>query len=516
VPTSVSHRLLAVVVSALFGLLAPGCRVNIEEPSTIPSATELYFPAGLVKDPELPLLYISNGNSDLRYGGGTLQVADLARFDCALSAARGRPVDPLLCPTATADAATCAADVLDPLVLNCPASTFLFSEATVKLGNFAGAMALQRRDNPSDATDRGRRRLFVAVRGDPSITWIDVDTRLATGTGRGLLDCFNDETESRLAGGLPLDDKTGLPSPVSCDLEHLVQQNLCVGQTGCVPGSPASNQVIPSEPFALSYDEGARADGTTFRRLVVSHLSPGQVTVLDASSTPFVSTVSAPLFSPDGAGRRGAFSIAPRQAGVENSLFYATTTTAPRLQTFRIDSRDGVVPADPVTLTGLFAANSDYRQLAFEPGGNRAFLTLGAPPSLLVLDTRVRPELGSPSLPVNQPIDAVSVCPGPSNVVLRPTVDPATGEARSRLFVVCFQTGQVMEVDPDHPRVLETITVGRGPNQLVFDDGGRRPRAYVAHFLESTIGVIDLEPGSPTERRLVARLGLPIPPPANP
>jgi hypothetical protein len=34
-------------------------------------------------------------------------------------------------------------------------------------------------------------------------------------------------------------------------------------------------------------------------------------------------------------------------------------------------------------------------------------------------------------------------------------------------------------------------------------------RGYVTNFSESTIAVLDLEPGSPTENQVIARLGFP-------
>jgi YVTN family beta-propeller protein len=100
-----------------------------------------------------------------------------------------------------------------------------------------------------------------------------------------------------------------------------------------------------------------------------------------------------------------------------------------------------------------------------------------------------------------------------------PGAPGAPSRKATRVYVTCFQSNQIMVVDPDLSVVTDTILVGRGPNDLVFSDGpsitgGSRPRrGFVTNFSEMTIGVIDLEPGSITENRMIARIGVPVPPP---
>jgi hypothetical protein len=123
-------------------------------------------------------------------------------------------------------------------------------------------------------------------------------------------------------------------------------------------------------------------------------------------------------------------------------------------------------------------------------------------------------------------------------------------------YVSCFQERQIMVVDPrlgvDGRRAI--IPTGNGPYNLVLNFGGepeggliepcadpfisdkeaeRRgircppggalrvrplpaqgdlpPRAYVTTYLDNTIEVIDLRPGSPTQHRVVSRIGKPAP-----
>ncbi len=94
------------------------------------------------------------------------------------------------------------------------------------------------------------------------------------------------------------------------------------------------------------------------------------------------------------------------------------------------------------------------------------------------------------------------------------TVEGAPGtpsRVGTQLWVVCFLSNQVMAVNPDSREVEATILVGRGPNDIAFDAS----HAYVTNFSESTISVIDLEPGSPTQYRQVAKLGFPAAPPTQ-
>ena len=89
-------------------------------------------------------------------------------------------------------------------------------------------------------------------------------------------------------------------------------------------------------------------------------------------------------------------------------------------------------------------------------------------------------------------------------------------------MVVCFLSSQLMIVDPDRPGVIDTIFSGfGGPNDIAFnflDDGAvpalealppRPRRGYVTNYSESTVALIDFEPGSATENRVIARLGFP-------
>jgi DNA-binding beta-propeller fold protein YncE len=157
-----------------------------------------------------------------------------------------------------------------------------------------------------------------------------------------------------------------------------------------------------------------------------------------------------------------------------------------------------------IALTAL-DPSSDTRGLAFSEDGTRAFVVDRAPPALLVIDTSLED-----GLPRNQIIDAIALCPEPSLLYLK-----RIGGA-NRAYVVCFAAGSAYVVDTDALRLIDTITLGRGPNAMAFSlDHPDQPLGFVANYVENDIGVIDLLPGSPTEHQVIARIGYPSPVQSN-
>jgi DNA-binding beta-propeller fold protein YncE len=138
--------------------------------------------------------------------------------------------------------------------------------------------------------------------------------------------------------------------------------------------------------------------------------------------------------------------------------------------------------------------------MAFSPSGDRLYLLNRKPPTLQILDTSIGPT-GAPN---NQVIGAVDVCRQASTVTVAGAGDD------ERVYLTCFQDGQIYVVDPHgRGRVEDIITVGRGPYAVAASPSGQR--LYVTNFLEDTVAVIDLTPGSPTRHRVVLRIGEPRP-----
>src|SRR5581483_10213764 len=69
--------------------LAPGCRPwDGAQSSSEPPTHCFFFPAGVTMDPLGDLLYVTNFNADLSFGGGTLVTVDLPRYERAVTCFR--------------------------------------------------------------------------------------------------------------------------------------------------------------------------------------------------------------------------------------------------------------------------------------------------------------------------------------------------------------------------------------------------------------------------------------------
>jgi hypothetical protein len=284
---------------------------------------------------------------------------------------------------------------------------------------------------------------------------------------------------------------------------------------------PPGVALFPTEPFGLQLDQGQRADGTSYNRLLVSHLQSGQVSIIDADATDgahSVKYVSSAFFPEDPQHRHGAFALAPQHPGKgADTLWYMTSNIQPLIATFRVADVDVVVGSAPIQVASYFVNGGDLRDIVFQPDGNRMFITENAPPSVLVFDTSATPTPIMPGSPRAVLRDVVNTCSQPSHLAMAPITlagaDGAPSRTVWRLYAMCFLSNQLMVIDPDRPGVDDTILVGRGPNDIAFSPpGAKHPRGYVTNFSEETIGVIDLEPGSPTEHRMIGRIGWPVPP----
>jgi hypothetical protein len=301
-----------------------------------------------------------------------------------------------------------------------------------------------------------------------------------------------------------------------------VQDFYCQFQPNCTIGTNNNGRSqLPTEPFGMAIDNSVPAssdDKFHSPRLVVSHLATGQVSVIDVNAPPSSALLSESpqFFPPDPTGRHGAFAVAQQHPDDRHSLWYLTSNVNPLVATFRIADAQVVTVAQQgqFVLSSTFAQGTDVRDFKFDNDGNRAFMTQNNPPSLVVVDTRTDATQGD--VPRNVVTDVVDVCQTPSHMAVREI------NGKSKVVVVCFLSNQIMIVDPDRPGVDATIFSGfSGPNDLTFNftDPGVTPatqqlipnrHAYVTNYSESTIAVVDLEPNSPTQNRVLAKLGHPI------
>ncbi len=426
-------------------LTAAGCTAALDE--VRPPQDQFFFPTGLALSPDGSVLFVTNANSELRYDSGTVAVVDVA----AVAALRDAWVSSGQVPSGR----DCEIDVAVSNTLVCNEKEVLLADATVRTGNFATELGVQQ------LTD-GNLRLFIAMRGDPSVTWIDYDTANRN------LSCGG-------SGSVPV-----------CDEAHRITQMR----------DDLDLPTLVDEPFGIYVDSGNEY-------AMVTHLTSGAVSLIDTpadGSPPMLVDSLGGLFAPDSSGIRGAVGVAGRAPGVDGNLLYVTSRSESRIQTLYVnrpaaaDAFPQIIPSDYFFLRNVQPAD-DSRGIVFSDDGNRAYIVNRDPPMLLVVDTSVD-ETGRPR---NEVDGAVELCPQASHVTV---ADVGEGE---RAYVSCFRDGQVWVVDTLGEQIDAIVNVGRGPHSVKVSAANNL--LFIANFLEDTVSVVDLTPSASTENRVVLRLG---------
>src|SRR5579871_326605 len=538
----------------LFWLAALGAAAcSLSQNGVDPPADTFFYPTSALMSPQDAAgswLYVANSNADLRFNDGTLlmlnvgdqQLPDAAnlttggvlygaaadRADTSWSAC---PQADYVNPLPRSDAPICCRDLLDTNIINCDERRYTTPDATVLIGSFAAQMIWQSYcDDPcitaqdpnakcSAAADAGR--ILIGVRGDTSLSYVDVvqPTTAASPT-------INSAPHP--AFHCTQGSETLAASLTECDQKITdVASNL-----NAFAGNNDAPQVpLPDEPYALTLD-------VPRGYLYVGHLvgstsvqDTGGVSLFDASGTGFTATgfppgprfiaPFSPPFAANGAGQFGITDLhlhAPLgQSRMSGTEIYASSRYIPLVSSMVSvgasvcsgDLNDDVLlPSGDTLNSGL--TGSEMRGVEFmdPPLGSydfakRVYALQRIPPSLVGFD--ITQDNAGATIPI--PTSSVETCSSPTFLYQYPTVDGATADNPSRLFVNCFDTGEVYVFDPDGPTLVTTLQVGRGPAGLVFD--GTRPVAYALDFTTSNISVIDLAPGSATQYHVVQRLGFP-------
>jgi hypothetical protein len=544
--TTASRRgrgLAPIVVAALGVAAAPACKLN--QQGVPPPLDRIAFPASALVDPGGHWLYVANSNSDLRYNSGTLVAVDLDavavdRFGAAHATATGPVADGprswSVCKGADrvridADEDPCCWDYLDHQILNCDDRLYIPPSSTVEIGSFASGMAFQHFTEPSCANkdmatvtaapadrhdcnahcpgDTQTGRLFIGVRGNSTITYVDVDP-------------FGASDVSPLGV-----DKVVKPRPLfSCpdSMDHPVQ-GVCQVATmpgPSSPGAPAEAPIhVPDEPYALALDEQQDLLYVGNLRGDTSHPMTGGISLFDVkrpaaadakhptpANVPAFLGASASFFNPDVTGQFGITSLTKRNGKVYACSRYGTNAVdiIPSLDgTCDQGTRPGSEPIALFAGSDVFTTplvGLEIRGIQFLPEGNRAFVLQRTPPALVSFDISTDPHHFG-----NFSSEVLETCSGPTFLQ---SYDAGEG---MRLFVTCFDAGQIYVVDPYVPRVISVLNAGRGPAGLVFPETLRTDRperlAYVVGFSANDISVLDLTPGSPTQYHLVQRIGFP-------
>ncbi len=442
-----------VLYAAFAGSAWVGCTASGDE--VRPPQAQFSYPTGLLVTPADDRLLVASANSDLRFDSGTILAVELDTVESVIDAWVGSSTIP----------ANCSRDGDQAATLVCDEAMFIDETAGVRIGNFATALAAQ-------DVGGGNLRVLAAVRGDPSLTWLDWD-------------------------GSKLRCSTGDEAFALCDDAHRLTEI----DTG-IEGAEA--RPLSSEPFALYVN-------STAGFAMVSHLTSGSVTLVDlptedlANNPPRLTDRIGGLFSSDPITlATGAASVVGRSPGSTDDIVYLTSRTDDRVVMFTV-ARDRnarvpyLVPSDQWFLDAVgvnSGFSADARAAAFSADGNRYYVVNREPPSLQVYDTSVGPS----GAPQRTALSATDLCREAANLAL---VDAGDGD---RAFVSCFRDGEIYVVDPRGVASVEAIvTVGRGPFGVAVS--AARKLLFVSDFLEDTVAVIDIDPASPRRYQVVLRIG---------
>jgi DNA-binding beta-propeller fold protein YncE len=567
-PASTRPRAVVARALGLVALATSAC--SLSQNGVTPPGDTFFYPTGAIMNPTDTggnWLYVANSNADLRFNDGTLVMVNVGLqtdLGTMSAAAYDRtqlwpqcPREDYVNPLPRSVAPICCRDLLDSNIINCDERRYIAADATVAIGSFAAGMAWQPFCNLKDvngndvykdpypytpaclqdtsgAVLESPGRILIGVRGDTSLTDVDVAppdavTMLTYGNGAPH-PAFHCTSNDHLT-----------PTLAECD-----QKIQDTGTTlNVLAGDTSTAQVaLPDEPYALALDP-------TQGYLYVGHLAgntstqdSGGVSLFDASgigqvappSFPLPPTFIAPFGSPFPASSAGLFGITNLHMHESlgsppgsNKRFYASsryvplvssmTVIGPPLWAYGAPSAiqdDVVVPAGDTLNTNLVGAEMRGVEFIEPPPGNPSPTTTSLPDyaSRVFALQRVPPDLvgfdvsrAVDGATITTPTDLNETCSSPTFLYQYPFPGTATADNPARLFVNCFDTGEVYVFDPAVPSLISTLMVGRGPAGMVFDPF--QQVAYVLNFTQNNLVVVDLAPGSATQYHVVQRLGFP-------
>lgn len=437
---SLPPRALLAACLAL-GVAGVGCPAN---EGVDPPADAFFYPVSLAASPSGNWLYVTSSDFDLRFNGGTVAPVDLA---CV----RARVADPAhaRCEALpAAPPARCVADRDQPGAAVCEARAFIRTEQVRRISAYAIDSAV--------AQYPDRTRLYVAVRGDGSVTWFDLDD----------------------AGGL---DCGASGSLARCGDDHRVGADAAQSPTAArLPPDPSSISLDPARGWVLithQSNEAGLARVSLIRDGAVNG-GGGAPVLLSA-----LGNVSPGLSDA---------ALLPRALGSEERSTWVVTSRAEASFSFfqAYPGNAALRDANPflyrsaiIGVRGLAGGNNN-RAIAVDPDASRhrAFVISRAPEALLSVSL-------DPANPTAATVvDVLPVPTGPSRLVVR-----SVG-GRTQVLVVSFDARRVTVIDPDERRVIGQVVTRRGPHQALLDPSPSQPFLYLVDFLDGALEVIDLRP----------------------
>jgi hypothetical protein len=400
-------------------------------------------------------------------------------------------------------------------------------------------------------------RLFIPVRGDASLHWIDVEEgKLYCGQGDQGGTCdgehrAGDRAEEENTRG---DGRLG-PEPFGIDADEdgftLLVSNQTSGAVGLFSHRRTVREVVDPDTgdrtieSTIRWDEGPefafREGGLPDRPIGVANVPaplarptsgrerlPGYLVSFRNAAAVFLLRVYDDAAADPARPYTRSYesqTILTNSSGVDSrglavDSFHRKAEERACLERHGIDPACARSPEFP----GCEAALEPDFQSCLERAAAvplEVFISNRAPSSLVLgrSQARVSDSVTSdlPSFgPLSIPLDI-----GPSRVFGGDIVNEL-GERERRIFVTCFDSRRIAVYDPERRRIETEIVTGRGPHAFALDidndglNGDDHAYAYVGHFLDSYVGVVDLD-----QRHrgmygaMIATVGKPTPPRAS-
>ena len=558
------------LLAALSALLSNACySAGDGKP---PPLEELYFPTGLALDhlsekdelgkpTGLPAkyLYVVNSDFDLQYRAASLisydldLLRDIVPRNCRTTAdcegddlcdapgAEGIPTEPPRVPSYfCVDRRTLApcsafgdrdeADLvlnpgrcksIDPVNPQDGSPSILVDK--VGIGAFATDVIWRKNPEP-DPQYPGR--LFVPVRGDSTLHWIDVREGKFTCGQNG--DDDNGCDDQHRSGDSTADNHDELRMPAepyavdaSAKGEYVAITNQTSGSVSLFAnrwGSDAGPELVdiltglPLAPVAIAaLPEPVLADGIPQPSpgFLVAYRTAAQIDLLRVRSDAVDTNTALMNYTYHSLTWAGSVAINANSLGFDSRGI--AIDDSERLKDY--DGCDCKLAADPAECE---AERPACLRAVHQPA---VYVASRAPASLLV--GAMTADFGYPSGTSELPsfTDSVSLTFGPSRVIVGDVKVPGTAqsaqqdeagpyEIETRVFVVCFDSRRIFVYDPKRRLVDAIISTGRGPYALALD--GVRGLAYLGHFTDSYLGVVSLDQRFPqTYATIVASIGAP-------
>ena len=496
------RRLIQLVIPCvlLSGCFGPGEGVEVPQ-------DEIYFPVGLAVDKGSEHLFVVSSDFDLQYNGGAVQSYDLGKLEAALPQRCATDLD---CEGAAMGShcqagGMCAAVADDEDATPCqqgdrssgdrllfpgrcnPIDPKPLQRDTVKIGAFATDAILRARP---EGVDGAPERLFVPVRGDSTLHWIDLED--------GKLECgqAGDGTcnDQHRAGNDPTDNVRGLKlaaEPFAIDADEAGSNIVVTNQT-----------TGTASLFTNDWNKGPELAFALASERIPQH--PVGVAAVPESPDTFMLTfrgsaqVRLVRFNPDGApdaeNNQRPYLIDGGGVGIDANSVGNDSRGIAIDGSARQNANERCAADDSQCL-------SDAKLVPLD-----VYVANRAPSTLLI--GRTRPPQEYPFF-----FDSVALTAGPSRVIVGQVTTPS-GTTEARVFVACFDSRRIFVYDPQRSRIETEILTGRGPHAMLVDE--KRQLLYVGHFTDSYVGVYSLDLAFPaTYGTMLGTLGKPKSPRAS-